>query len=170
MDAADRALKEEQFLTLLNAHRGIIYRLVKIYANSADDQADLAQEMAFQLWRSYDQFLGQSQFSTWMYRVCLNTALTYSKVLQRLYLTPEVEWGATEAADEESGEDKLDLLYALIKTLSIPDRAIIFLYLEGLSGKEMAGSLGITEVNLRVKLNRIKDKLKKQFAKYGYEL
>jgi RNA polymerase sigma-70 factor (ECF subfamily) len=142
---------------------------VRVYAYSAADQADLAQEMALQLWKSYASFQGQSQFSTWMYRVCLNTALTYYKVTQRNTTLPMEELSLTSDNESESKEERLELLFQLIHQLPVFDRAVIFLYLEGLSGREMANSLGISEGNVRVKLTRIKAKLKDQFSKYGYE-
>lgn len=169
MKSMSQLPNEEVFLRQLNSHRGIIYRLVRVYAYSAADQADLAQEMALQLWKSYASFQGQSQFSTWMYRVCLNTALTYYKVTQRNTTLPMEELSLTSDNESESKEERLELLFQLIHQLPVSDRAVIFLYLEGLSGREMANSLGISEGNVRVKLTRIKDKLKDQFSKYGYE-
>lgn len=161
--------KEEAFLQLLNAHRGIVYRLVKVYARSAADQADLAQEMALQLWKSYESFQGQSQFSTWMYRVCLNTALSHHKVMQKFTILPIEEPLIASNNESDGKEERLEVLFLLIHQLPVSDRAVIFLYLEGLSGREMASSLGISEGNVRVKLTRIKDKLKEQFLKHGYE-
>jgi RNA polymerase sigma-70 factor (ECF subfamily) len=163
--------KEERFLNLLNTHRGIIYRLVKVYARSPADQEDLAQEMALQLWRSFDHFLGKSQFSTWMYRVCLNTALSHYKSIQRPTIVPieEISIGSDQVGTDHH-EERLALLYQHIQGLPLSDRAVVFLYLEGLSGQEIAKSLGISEVNTRVRLTRIKDRLKKQLAAYGYEL
>lgn len=167
----ESANKEARFLHLLNTHRGIIYRLVKVYARAAADQEDLAQEMALQLWKSFDHFLGKSQFSTWMYRVCLNTALTHYNSIQKHTSVPIEE---VTLCSDQSGtdhrEERLELLYRHIQGLSVSDRAVVFLYLEGLSGQEIATSLGISEGNARVKLTRIKDRLKKQLAIYGYEL
>jgi RNA polymerase sigma-70 factor (ECF subfamily) len=161
---------ETIFLNKINSHKGIIYRIARLYIENETERQDLVQEMIYQLWRSFQNFEGKSSFSTWMYRVCLNTALTYSKKNNSSIRNHQDE-KLHLSGDEQPHElnEKIEILYQIIQTLSEVERALIFLYLEGLSGKEIADNLGISEVNVRVKINRIKDKMKIKFKAYGYE-
>ncbi len=138
--------------------------------SDASEREDLTQEMVLQLWKSYSTFKGESNFSTWMYRVCLNTALTYvSGVLKHKSSHTEKLIDLPFEDDSKEQKEKIDFLYKLIHQLSEVDKALIFLYLEDLPGKDIALSLGISEVNVRVKLNRIKEKIKQQLKNNGHE-
>jgi RNA polymerase sigma-70 factor (ECF subfamily) len=156
---------ENEFLLLLNRHRGIVHRLARVYEPDAHARADLVQEMILQLWRAYNSFRSDSQFSTWMYRVCLNTALTFirkEKSRGRIFLNEYVQGLPGEAPDHNN--EQIEMLYNAIYTLSDADKGMIFLYLEGFSGAEIAVQLGISEVNVRVKLNRIRDKIRQKIS------
>lgn len=142
-----------------------------MYMDNEVDQEDLYQEIVYQLWKSYKSFRGDSQFSTWMYRVSLNTAISFFKKEKK---QKEIEdkrkiQDNAEEIDTNENPDKLDFLYKAINQLNDVDKALIFLYLEGLSHKEIGNNLGISEGNARVRLNRIKTKLEKIIKKYGYE-
>jgi len=162
---------EQQFLQEIDTHKGILFKLSKIYMDDILDQEDLYQEMVFQLWRSYGNFKGESKFSTWMYRVALNTALVYVKKDQRKPKTNTIndQVDLPDHSDHAQKEEQLDYFYRAVKELNEVEKAVIFLFLEGLSHREISVQLGISEVNARVKLNRTKDKLQEIIKKQGYE-
>jgi RNA polymerase sigma factor (sigma-70 family) len=116
------------------------------------------------LWRAYPKFRGDSKFSTWMYRVALNTAITLYRKSKRRVATQDFEGVSFKIkADEydDTIEEQLSLMYDAVKTLNDIDKALVFLYLEDKNYKEISSTLGISEVNARVKMNRIKGKLRK---------
>jgi len=141
-----------------------------MYVDHQEDREDLYQEIVFQLWKSYQKFEGKSQFSTWLYRVSLNTALTFLKSEKRKPDNAFLHENLDVA--EESQDDKevqLQLFYKAVHELNPIEKALIFLFLEDQNHKEISENLGISEVNARVKLNRTKEKLQQIIKKYGYE-
>lgn len=156
---------------MVNQHRGILYRLAKSYSADAEEQADMVQEMILQLWHAFARFEGKSQFSTWMYRVCVNTMLTYHRQRKREKGEQAAwfHWSEKSTSQTERESTSLELLYKAIRTLDDLERGIFFQYLEGLSGKEIASNIGISEGAIRVRINRIKEKLKKTLISYGYQ-
>jgi len=135
-----------------------------MYTNDQDAHNDLFQEITIQLWKAYPKFRGDSKFSTWMYRVALNTAITLYRKSKREIKTQNIDdisfkIKAHEYNDES--EQQLKLMYKAVKELNDIDKALVFLYLEDQSYKEISATLGISEVNARVKMNRIKTALKK---------
>ncbi len=161
--------KEKEFLDLIAQNKGIIHKISRMYMDNSSDQDDLAQEIILQLWKSYDNFRQQSSFSTWMYRVALNTAIVFFKKDQKKPTTtadvPEL------AAEETSDTRELQLahFYRAVQKLERLEKALIFYHLENYSHREIAENLGITEVNARTKLNRAKTKLKELIREQGYE-
>lgn len=142
-----------------------------MYMDNPEDQNDLIQEIVYQLWKSYERFEGNSQFSTWMYRVSLNTALTYfkqeKKKSEQYTFLENVD--RIEEEDSTEREIQLQLFYRAVQELNKVEKALIFLFLEGQIHREIGVSLGITEGNARVKLNRTKDKLQTIIKKYTHE-
>ena len=154
---------EKEFLEKIEKHKGVIFKISKMYMDNFDDQKDLFQEITFQVWKAYPTFEGRSAFSTWLYRIALNTAIIFLKSEKRrsFIQNDEVEnFKITQNDYNEEEELKLKKMYDAINQLNAIDKALIFYYLEDFSGKEIASQLGITEVNARVKLNRAKEKLK----------
>lgn len=151
---------KNRFLKLIDEHQAIVHHISAMYANSVEERDDLSQDIILQLWRSFQSFQNQSKFSTWLYRVALNTAISY------LRKSKKITWRALDKAENltfESGDDldeDIKLLYHAISKLSKVDRAITMLYLEEYSYEEMADILGINPVNVGVRINRIKKKLK----------
>lgn len=151
-----------KFIELVNRHQNIIHKVCSIYAAGAEDKQDLLQEILYQLWRSYPSFQQESQFSTWMYRIALNTAITNFRKAKRkpahvpINKTLENE---LRMSDHHSRYEQIEILREVIARLKPIDKAIIMLYLDELSYKEMAEILDLSESNIRVKLNRIKNKL-----------
>ncbi|TCN61369.1 RNA polymerase sigma-70 factor (ECF subfamily) [Flavobacterium circumlabens] len=138
--------------------------------NNQDDQQDLFQEIVCQLWKSYESFRNESQFSTWMYRVAVNTAIVFLKKEKRKVDKYEI---ASENIKDDEGdshikESQIDHFYKAVQKLGKIDKAIIFYQLEGFSHKEIGDNLGISEGNARVKLNRAKEKLKEIIKNQGY--
>ena len=141
-----------------------------MYMDNHTDQQDLFQEIVCQLWKSYDTFRNESQFSTWMYRVAVNTAIVFLRKEKRKVDKYEI---ASENIKDEEGdshikESQLDHFYKAVQKLEKIDKAIIFYQLEGFSHKEIGENLGISEGNARVKLNRAKEKLKEIIKNQGY--
>jgi len=139
--------------------------------NDVEDQRDLFQEIVMQLWKAYPTFRGNSKFSTWMYRVALNTALIYFKKDNRkVDKTPlDENVDIVDVNESDAREEKLAYLYKAVQQLNPVEKALIFLFLENQSHREIAENLGISEINARVKLNRTKEKLQLIIKKNGYE-
>lgn len=155
--------KEAEFLTLLDEHQNIVHKICRMYTQKESDHKDLFQEISIQLWRSYNRFEGKSKFTTWMYRVGLNTAITlYRKNKKKLNALP-LDEGHTHLESESYNpqmDERLNWLYEKIDTFSSIDRALILLFLENKRYDEIAKTLGISKVNARVKMNRLKNRLK----------
>ncbi len=154
---------EHQFVTELENNQNIVHKVCTLYTNNRDAHNDLFQEITIQLWKAYPKFRNESKFSTWMYRVALNTAITLYRKSKRSVPTQDYESVIFKIkADEYDGteERQLKLMYDAVKQLGDIDKALVFLYLEDKDYKEIAETLGITEVNARVKMNRIKTKIR----------
>lgn len=163
---------ETTFLKLVNRHKGIVYKASRIYADSVEDREDLQQEILIQLWKSYQNFKGNSEFSTWMYRVAINTAITYlKKEKQRSGSHTEVPHHfEVQQEDYNSVKDRqLEIFYSAVQELNPLEKAVIFYFMEGMSHKEIGNNLGLSEGNARVKLSRTKEKIQQIIKKSGYE-
>ena len=156
---------ERNFVELLQKHQNIVHKICRLYTNDADAHKDLFQEITIQLWKAYPKFRGDSKFSTWMYRVGLNTSITlYRKSLRRVEsqrLDP-IAYKLSYEYYDDTKDEQLKLIYAAVHKLNDIEKGVIFLYLENKSYKEISETLGISEVNARVRMNRIKTKLKNQ--------
>jgi RNA polymerase sigma-70 factor (ECF subfamily) len=153
---------EKQFINLLNQHGGILYKVCKIYCNDLDERKDLYQEIVLQLWRAFPGFQNQSNVSTWLYRVAMNTAISnFRKGQRKRQPTPfsHLPFPVADLLEDPEPPDRLSQLYAAIEQLSVVEKAFVLLYLEDKSYEEMAAVLGISKSNVGVKLSRIKTKL-----------
>ncbi len=161
--------KQKEFSALIKDNQGLIIKVSRLYTNSLEDEQDLFQEIVLQLWRSFDSFKGQSKISTWMYRVALNTAITLFRKKTKSPQTDELmdyhHFHLLE--DENEKQQQISVLYKVIKMLPNIERAIVMMYLDDLAYKDIAENLGITEVNARVKMNRLKKTLKELMQKHG---
>ena len=154
---------EDKFLKDFENNQNIVHKVCRIYTTNQNAHNDLFQEVAIQLWKNYPKFRGDSKFSTWMYRVALNTAISlYRKSIRRIKTQDidNVSFKIESTEYDDTQDVQLQYLYSAIRTLSDIDRALIFLYLEDKSYREISSALGISEVNARVKMNRAKEKLK----------
>lgn len=151
---------EELFLQMIGEHQNIIHKVSRMYRNTKEDQEDLYQEIVFQLWKAFPQFRGESKVSTWMYRVALNTSLaTFRKkklVVSHMGDIPE-QFHPTELNEPSENEERM---YWVLQQLNDAEKAVIALYLEAYSYREIAHITGISETNIGVRINRIKNKLK----------
>jgi RNA polymerase sigma-70 factor (ECF subfamily) len=154
------------FVQQINANVGIAHKVCRIYFDDADQRADVLQEMMYQLWKAYPGFDGRSKFATWMYRVCLNTALGWRRKQTR---RPEerlaLQHDQIPEQPPEPREENIQRLLVAIGKLSALNKAIVLLYLDQLSYEEIASITGLTQSNVSVRLVRIKKELEQQLRK-----
>jgi RNA polymerase sigma factor (sigma-70 family) len=159
--------EQERFLALLEEHRKIFYKVASSYCRNPEDRRDLIQEIVAQLWRSFDRFDDRLRFSTWMYRIAMNVAISfYRSQSRRTRGTVPIEDSGLDlvAAEPEEVSDDIRLLHQFISQLDELNKALIILYLDGNSYDTIAEILGISTTNVATKLSRIKDKLRRDFA------
>ncbi len=158
------------FVDQIYEHQGILRRICSVYASSPEDREDLYQEILLQSWRSFASFNGQAKFSTWLYRVALNTALLRRR---RSAGQPAIRFqaeGDMDGAVEDRSEGDMDvaLLQRCIQELPALNRAIVLLYLEQRPYEEIAEITGLSRSNISVRLVRIKDELRQLLLAKGY--
>ena len=150
----------------MQEHQNLMHKICRLYTNSDAEHKDLFQEITIQLWKAYPKFRGDAKFSTWMYRVGINTAISlYRKSKSRIqsFSFDDVSYKIPQTETYDDTQDQqLKSIYAALNHLNDIDKAVILLYLEDKSYKEISDTIGISEVNARVKMNRIKKKLKTQ--------
>lgn len=157
-------MSNDFYIASILPYSGIIIKICRAYTDSQEDFEDYYQEVCLQIWRSKDKFRGDAEWSTWIYRLALNICLTLIKKKKNLLQFKQTNAAnQLEMAEENSAfsDEDLGLLYEAIKQLSEIDRAIILLYLEEYPNKEIAEIIGTTPNNIGVRINRIKDRLKK---------
>ena len=159
---------EKQFLEDIKDSRGIIIRICLIYKKDRADRDDLFQEIITNAWKSYPHFKGQSKFSTWIYKVALNTALSENRKNKFFGLFSDLDVVSNIAFIENHNEDT-ELLYFAIEQLDPIEKSIALMYLDDLSYKEISIVTGLTENNIGVRLNRIKSKIKRILINYKSE-
>lgn len=154
------------FQQWLEEHQGIVVKVTRSFAFTAADAADLRQELLLQLWLSLPAYAGQAKVSTWIYRVCLNTALTWrrgnTRRERRLETTDDLSPFAADTpspAEHAGDREVVDRLYAGIKALPAADRALVVLSLEGLSYRDMSDVTGLSENHVGVALTRARQRL-----------
>lgn len=159
---------KDTFLLQLEEHKLIIYKICNSYCKNTSDRDDLAQEITYQLWRSFHHFNGSVKFSTWMYRVALNVAITFYRKTKTSEAIIHLGEPDTEIEDKKDDSAELEknknLLQQFINELKELDKALMILYLEEKNYSEISEILGITETNTATRISRIKDKLKQRFS------
>lgn len=157
---------QERFQALVDGHKKILYKVCNSYCRNRDDREDLAQEIVIQMWQSFDSFDQRYQFSTWMYRMALNVAISFYRredTRSRHILSDELEM--LNAADEGANETpEVQVLYELIERLEPLNKALVLLYLDGNSHLEIANVLGISETNVATKIGRLKEQMKQEYC------
>src|SRR5687767_2509679 len=156
----------DSFLQQINQNQGIAHKVARLYFTERDDREDVLQEMMYQLWRSYNGFDGRSKFSTWMYSVCLNTALTYKRN-DKKEKNESLSHTHYQIANPptENKDAAIELLFEAIAGLSPVNKAIVLLHLEKMSYEEIAVITGVTKSNVSVRLVRIKKELEIEMRK-----
>lgn len=154
---------EIEFVNLLEENQNILHKICKLYASDMESHKDLFQEMVIQLWKAYPTFKGDAKFTTWAYRVALNTAISLFRSRKRKISTVDWDNSLQNIKYDEydpTQEERLNQMYAAVRQLNDIEKALIYMYLEEKDYTEIAETLGISEVNARVKMNRIKTKLR----------
>lgn len=157
-------ITEDGFLQLIQQNKGIIQKVCGLYGRSLQDRQDLYQEIVIQLWKSFPRYRGEAKISTWMYRVALNTAISDFRKQKRSIVSVSLHKTPVRDHVEETDPavEQWQTLRQAIDGLSEIEKAVVMLYLEDRSYEEMEDVLGVSQATLRVKMNRIKEKLKKK--------
>ena len=160
--------QQEIFVAAIDAHKGILYRIINTYCKDAEDRKDLSQEIVLKLWRSFENFDPQFRYSTWMYKIALNTAISWYRKEKRrnAIANPYTESIFMLAATPDNPDTATNdtFLLQFISELKELDKALMLLYLEEKTHKEMGDILGITETNIATKISRIKSALQQRFS------
>jgi RNA polymerase sigma-70 factor (ECF subfamily) len=164
----DNSEKYEQFLSIIESNKGIVYKIAHSFCKQPEDKKDLVQEIILYLWKSFDSYNDQFKYSTWMYRIALNVAISYyRKEKSRSNINHPFTEGLFDIADypqlPRTAQHNL-FLNQFIAELKELDKALMLLYLEERPQKEIAAIIGLSETNVATKIARIKEKLKKQFS------
>jgi RNA polymerase sigma factor (sigma-70 family) len=160
-----------QFTTLLEQHRRMVFKVANTYAKAADRE-DLAQEIAVQLWRAFPAYDPSRPFSTWLYRIALNVGISHlrgqaARERRSVPLDPELHEAADPLVHDPGAGDALRLLGEFIAQLDALNRALLLLYLEEKSTREIAEILGISETNITTKINRLKERVRRFGEAHG---
>lgn len=160
---------QAQFLAQLDAQRRLLYKVARVYGRSPEDREDLMQETVGQLWRAFPRYDARHKFSTWMYRIALNVAISWQRRerTQTRHLVPAGEEILQLAPDAVDESEDVALLYRCIETFDDLNRALLMLYLDGRSHQEISVVLGITSTNVATKIGRLKDRLREDFRAAG---
>jgi RNA polymerase sigma-70 factor, ECF subfamily len=161
--------QQQEFVQQVHGAQGILFRICNVYARGAENRDDLRQEMLLQLWRSYPSFRKDSAFSTWMYRVALNTALMHSRREKKAPRSLPIDGIPASDVPREEQEDneKVRVLYECIQELPAIDRAIVLLHLEERTSEEIAEIIGVSRGNVGVRLVRLKERLRRALEAKG---
>ena len=159
--------KQQEFIELIKENEGIIFKVTLVYSFKEEDQKDLYQEIVYQLWKSFGSFRGDSKISTWMYRIALNTSITYLKKEKKKGNSVPIDDVLLHRIEhiDTIMEERIKILHDHIKELNTIEKGVILLYLEGKSYDEIGSITGFTSSNVGTRLNRIKQKLKSQINK-----
>ncbi len=150
-------------MELIQKHEKIIHKVIGLYVDVAEDRRDLYQEILLQSWRSFSNFKGASAFSTWLYKVALNTVLTFNKKRKI-----PLDHLPTPVTTTTTNKDDSEVLYEVIKSLAEVDRMLISLHLDGYKNKEIAAITGMTQNHINVKIHRIKALIIEKFKKLNH--
>ena len=154
-----------QFGELLQHHRKIVFKVVNTYCSHPHDRAELAQEIAAQLWRAYPGYDAQRSFSTWMYRIALNVAISHVRSESNRHrhavpLDEQLHDIADDTGADHETDERVRALHRFIGQLQPLNRALLLLYLEDHSHRQIADILGISETNVATKISRLKQRIR----------
>jgi RNA polymerase sigma factor (sigma-70 family) len=156
--------EQERFHNLVEDHKKILYKVCHSYCRNPGDRDDLAQEIIVQLWRSFRAFDERVRFSTWMYRIALNVAISFYR--RESVRTRHVVAGSEhllEAIDQTGNRSaEVQMLYQWIEELDPLNKALVILYLDGNSYQEIADIMGISQTNVATKISRLKQTMREK--------
>lgn len=159
---------EHEFLAMIEENQKTLYKVSLMYSDGPEHQQDIYQDIVLNLWTSFPTFRGESKTSTWVYRIALNTCVSELRKKSSRPLTTPLTYDLDSLIDDDGAyREQVRELYRLISRLSELERAIILLWLDEKSYDEIASILGITPSNVGVKINRIKEKLRKMNKEQG---
>ena len=161
-------LQKQNFIRIINGNQGIVKSLCKAYYASYEDQKDAYQDIILQLWKSFSTFRGESEVSTWIYRVSLNTLLTKIRKEKNKIIT-EPLFISNQITSNVMVDDDRELLNTVIRSINGINKAIVILFLEGYKNKEISQILDITPTNVSTRLNRVKTDLTAKLKIYRNE-
>jgi len=155
---------QERFQTLVDDHKKILYKVCNLYCRNRGDREDLAQEIVIQLWRSFGSFDERCRFSTWMYRIALNVAISFYRRedARTRYVLSDEEHLLNAVGETAIESEEIQILYEFIGGLDPLNKALVLLYLDGNSYLEIAGVLGISETNVATKISRLKQTMRQE--------
>lgn len=155
--------EEKNFINVINDHQGLIHKICLMYENDREARNDLFQEIVLQLWKSFPSFRGEAKITTWMYRIALNTAISGFRKQTRLVKTEDLQEVHMNISDtwSDDQEENFQRLQWAIRQLGEIEKAMIMMALEEIPYDEIAETIGITQNNVRVRMNRIREKLRK---------
>ena len=153
-------MTEREFEKLIREHKGTIYTVCYMFSTDRDEVADLFQEILIHLWQGSGTFRGDSALNTWIWKVSLNTCISFDRKKKRQGEKIPLEMAGNLFTDEDDDSQQIRMLYDRINQLNLVDRAIVLLWLENLSYDEIGQIVGITPKNVGVRLVRIKEQLK----------
>ncbi|BFM45299.1 sigma-70 family RNA polymerase sigma factor [Flavobacterium sp. CFS9] len=157
-------MNKEQFIEVIREHKNIIYKICHTYCSNKENHKDLEQDIILQLWKSMDRYNGSVKMSTWLYRIALNTAISfYRKEGKRKHISDQSILLISDDSYDTRLEEQTALLHEFIAKLNSLDKALMVLYLDDTRYRDIAVILGISESNIATKINRIKSKLKDFF-------
>lgn len=161
-------VEKDKFISVIKDNQNLIYKICYSYCSNSENRKDLQQEILMQLWNSFSKFDGRVKISTWIYRIALNTAITFYRndcKHKDKKVTIDASIISLSYFESDSGQvENIAMLYHFIERLDEMDKALILLYLDDNKYKEIADILGISETNVATKISRIKKSLKEQFS------
>jgi len=168
MQQKSTAEKSDRFISVIQANKGIIYKIANSYCKNDEDRKDLVQEIILQLWKAFDTYSEQYRYSTWIFRIALNVSISFYRKVSRQSQVynelPDDILDIAETNDSFEKEEKTEALLLFISELKELDKALMLLYLEEKSTKEIAEIIWISESNVTTRTGRIKEILKQKFS------
>jgi RNA polymerase sigma-70 factor (ECF subfamily) len=155
----------QQFEALLETHRGIVFKVAGTYSRDPEDRAEIAQEIALQLWRAFPGYDRERPFTTWMYRIALNVGISFlrgnaRRIRDSVAFDERVHDQHDDSTEDPEAAERARMLHRCIARFDALDRALLLLYLEDRSYREIADILGISETNVGTKIARLKERIR----------
>jgi len=180
LNSEEKEKRENRFLDIISTHKKLFYKICHTYCKNIDDRKDLEQEILIQIWNSLERYDEKYKMSTWLYRIALNTAISFyrkekteekyitdyqNEIISMTHNYSEKNISTEDENSDENYETKINFIYKFMEDLDKVNKALLLLYLDGNTYKEISVILGISETNTATKINRLKNKVKENFYK-----